>query len=281
VSGAAAGAATGVTIRALARHEELVQCAALQRQIWGAEFGELVPPAILWVAGRTGGVIAGAFDEAGRMIGFVFGLTGWRDGRPIHWSDMLAVSAEARGHGVGRLLKQYQRRTLLERGVHEAEWTFDPLESQNAFINFARLGITAREYIRDCYGESSSPLHQGLGTDRLVASWRLGDERVSRRMAGAESAPASAAAAAGLAGTPVINPGGAEPRLDLDAPLVRLQVPADVQALKLGDAAAVVRWRDGTRAAFETYFGRGYEAVDFVRESAALSSYVLRRGLAT
>jgi predicted GNAT superfamily acetyltransferase len=262
--------AGGVHVRELVGPDELRRCVALQKRIWGEQFAELVPPAILWVAQRTGGIAAGAFDGSGRMLGFVFGMSGFVDGRPIHWSDMLAVEPDARGRGTGTRLKRYQRDTLLRRGIQHVAWTFDPLESRNAWINFAHLGITAREYVRDCYGQSDSPLHAGLGTDRLIASWALASDRVRDRMEQAASPPPAAVWTA----APVVN--GDALRLDLDAPAVRVRIPADVQQLKREQPDGGRVWRDSTRAAFEAYFARGYEAVELVRE-AGVSSYVLVR----
>jgi chorismate synthase len=244
-------------------------CLDLQRLIWGQDFTELVPATILWIAAGTGGVVAGAF-EGDRIVGFLFGITGFREGRPTHWSDMLAVHPDARGRGVGQALKRFQRETLLRRGVDHVAWTFDPLESRNAWLNFARLGITVREYIPDCYGASSSPLHAGLSTDRLVADWRLSSARVRHRMEGGERGPVHVPEA------PAVNDRD-EVRTDLTAPQVRIVIPSDIQAVKAADPAAARQWRATTRAAFLAYLGRGYEATEVLRESADRSSYLLER----
>jgi predicted GNAT superfamily acetyltransferase len=273
-AGDAAGVAGGFTIRPLHGMDELRRCVELQHEIWGAEFSELVPAAILWAASKTGGIVAGAFrDSDGDMAGFVFGLTGYRERQPIHWSDMLGIREYARGHGLGIALKRFQRQELLAAGISRVIWTFDPLESRNAWINFARLGITAREYIVNCYGESDSPLHQGLGTDRLVASWVLDSARVRDRMEDGAAVPD----AAQLGDAPVINPAGAEPDLGLDAARLRLQIPADIQEVKAVHPAGAGEWRRTTRAALLHYLGSGYEVVDLVREGE-LSSYLLERG---
>jgi predicted GNAT superfamily acetyltransferase len=266
-------APAGFTIRPLAGPAEFRRCVELQQEVWGARFSELVPLAILWVASRTGGIVAGAFrEDDGDMAGFIFGLTGYRDRRPVHWSDMLAIREDARGHGLGVALKAHQRDTLLAAGVTDVGWTFDPLESRNAWINFAHLGITARQYVVDCYGESDSPLHHGLGTDRLVASWILDSPRVRERGEGADAPDAAA-----VASLPVINAGGAEPDLRLEEPRLRLHIPADIQEVKAVNPAAALEWRRTTRSAFQHYLAAGYEAVDLVRESPELSSYILER----
>ncbi len=171
-----------LTIRPLETPAELRACLALQDATWGPGFSERVPYAVLWFTRRIGGVLLGAFDGA-ELVGFVFGVTGWRDGRPVHWSDMLAVRSDVRDRGIGLQLKAAQRQALLAAGVERAQWTFDPLESRNAYVNLARLGALAREYVRDVYGESDSPLHSLIGTDRLIADWPIASARVEHRLA--------------------------------------------------------------------------------------------------
>ena len=132
-------------IRPLGGRAEREACVALQERVWGDAFADRVPASVLMIALETGGVASGAFLD-GRLVGFVFGITGLREGRPIHWSDMLAVAPEHRGEGIGHRLKLHQRALLLERGVETVRWTFDPLEARNAHINLRRLGAVAGEY---------------------------------------------------------------------------------------------------------------------------------------
>ena len=66
-----------------------------------------------------------------------------------------------------------------ERGIELVEWTFDPLEIKNAYLNLEKLGAIARRYNINQYGISSSPLQGGLPTDRLVAEWWLKSKRVT------------------------------------------------------------------------------------------------------
>jgi predicted GNAT superfamily acetyltransferase len=167
-----ASAQDSLQIRALEGYEELRACTQLQEEIWGAGFDERVPTAILRIALGYGGVLAGAF-EGKTLVGFVFGLTGLEEGRLVHWSDMLAVRALWRGRGIGVALKAWQRDHLLALGVREMRWSFDPLESANARLNLVRLGAQGRWYEENMYGESNSPLHAGIGTDRLIVQWKM------------------------------------------------------------------------------------------------------------
>ena len=277
----------GPVIRPLSGLREREACVALQERVWGDAFADRVPASVLMIALETGGVASGAFVD-GRLVGFVFGITGLRDGRPIHWSDMLAVAPEHRGEGIGLRLKLHQRALLLERGVETVRWTFDPLEARNAHINLRRLGAVARAYRRDVYGASDSPLHAGIGTDRLLAEWPIASTRVRRRLAG--SGPASGDTSAGVlnpprSSGPLPRPGSgiAEPA----APRVRIAVPADIQELKRADLGTAVEWRGNVRAAFERAFGAGYTATDLEwggrpgaggGDGSGVAYYVLARG---
>lgn len=174
----------GVELRDLVSIEEMRACVALQEETWGQGFTERVPLSILKVGQRLGGVSAGAFLPDGRLVGFVFGLTGLTPEGPAHWSDMLAVTPDFRRRGIGLRLKLFQRERVLSLGVRTMYWTFDPLEVRNAQLNLRRLGGYGSEYVVDMYGPSVSPLHLGLATDRLVVRWDLDSRRVARALAG-------------------------------------------------------------------------------------------------
>ena len=267
-------------LRPLATDAELQECVALQKAVWGESFADVVPAAMLRVVPQIGGVAIGAFTRSGSLAGFIFGISGIRDGRLAHWSDTLAVREEFRSQGLGERLKRRQREMLLPLGVEQVSWTFDPLESKNAYLNFGRLGVTARDYHRDYYGDTASLLHEGIGTDRLVVSWEIASDRVLGRLAGKRFDPSIHE----LRGIPVVNAPCAkgaiietgEPDLTLDAPRVRITIPCDVQRLKGAAPEAAAAWRRATRHAFETYLTRGYIATELVREGQT-SSYILAR----
>jgi predicted GNAT superfamily acetyltransferase len=253
-----------ITVRRVETLAEYHECVAIQKETWGTGFRELVVPTILLVAQKLGGVCAGGFAPNGRMLGFVFGMTGVRDGKLVHWSDLLAVRPEARGKHLGERLKLYQRDLVLAIGVETMQWTFDPLVARNAHLNLTRLGARAVEYVPDMYGsDTGSPMHGRLPTDRVVVAWDL------TRPPGAE--PRSARP--GL----LVNPVAANglPTLNglLDAPVVRIAVPRDLES-EPNDRRAI--WRQVTREAFASYLGRSYEVVGFRRgQGDELPSYEL------
>jgi predicted GNAT superfamily acetyltransferase len=233
-----------VTLRSLDTLRDYEACVELQRETWGREFSSCVPVAVLMVAQRIGGVTAGAFDADGRLLGFVFGLTGYSGGRPLHWSHMLAVREDARDTGLGIKLKLYQRELLLRQGVGTARWTFDPLVAKNAHINLNRLGAVVVEHVENMYGDSNSTLHAGLGTDRFVVEWRLADERVARVIAGLETARGES------------SPGSP----------VRVEIPADIYDVLEHAPHEAVQWRARARAALRQHLGEGYRVMTFDRD---------------
>ena len=265
-------------IRALRGAAEYAACVELQRRTWGEQFAELVPPSMLMVSQEMGGVASGAFD-GDRLAGFVFGISGVRDGELAHWSDMLAVDPAYRGHGLGRRLKLHQRDLLLGLGIRLMVWTYDPLVARNAHLNLSTLGAIARTYKRDAYGASNSPLHAGIGTDRLLAEWRLDSDRVIHRLEGrgADDEPAPPLLAVPEPGDPFPRPGPFSP-----APghpeRVGVAVPADIDALKAADLALARAWRASVREALEWAFGAGYVATDLRRGENGTGVYTLTRG---
>jgi chorismate synthase len=280
-----------VEIRPLVGIEEYRACVALQEATWGEGFSERVPTAILKVAQILGGVASGAWNADGRLEGFVFGMTGVRGDEVVHWSDMLAVRPEMRGRGLGRALKLHQRELLLARGIRTMLWTFDPLRARNAHLNFAKLGIVATDYRRDMYGETDSPLHRGIGTDRLIAVWLLDSPRVVARITApgrthvAPEGRASALETWPAEEAPVVvdrRPGSADlphptsPDLERSEPSLRIVVPPDIGRIIEEDPMLGQRWREATRAAFDHYLSRGWAVREFVRDPQA-PAYLLQQ----
>ena len=240
----------GIVIRRVETQAEYEECVRIQDETWGAGFSERVPSAILKVAQYLGGVTAAAFDSEGaeaRILGFVFGMTGVRDGQLVHWSDMLAVRPEARDHGIGRRLKLYQRSLVAELGVTQILWTFDPLVSRNAHLNLNALGARVTDYVPDMYGaDTGSTLHQGIGTDRFVVAWEV-------------------SGAAGQRGGGTASGDG---RGDQSGTEVVVEIPHDIQELIAADPAAARKWRESTRPAFLRLLADGYRVAGFERSPA-------------
>jgi len=177
VEGAGKAVTEEIEIRLCHELGELKPCVALQKEVWNFSDYDLIPLRLFVVAEKIGGQVIGAF-EAGELVGFAMSIPGARDGKAYLHSHMLAVREKRRNSGIGQRLKLFQREDALTRGFDLIEWTFDPLEIKNAWLNIEKLGAIARRYNLNQYGISSSPLQGGLPTDRLVAEWWLRSERV-------------------------------------------------------------------------------------------------------
>ena len=181
-----------LTIHPLASLDEHQQCVEIQGAVWGYEDNDIVPRRMFLLAQKIGGQVIGASvgSAPDKLVGFAMALPAYRDGQTYLHSHMLAVMPEYRNLGIGRRLKLAQREDAIARGIERMEWTYDPLEIKNAYLNISRLGAISRRYQPDFYGPSSSPLQGGLPTDRLYAEWWLRSPRVEAALRG-EALPQS------------------------------------------------------------------------------------------
>jgi predicted GNAT superfamily acetyltransferase len=168
-----------VEIRKCRGLDELKACVAMQKEVWNFSDEDLIPLRMFVVAEKIGGQVIGSLLN-GELVGFALAIPGSRSGHPYLHSHMLAVRESHRNSGLGRRMKLAQRDDAIARGIELIEWTFDPLEIKNAYLNLERLGAIARRYTVNQYGITSSPLQGGLPTDRLVAEWWLRSKRVEQ-----------------------------------------------------------------------------------------------------
>ncbi len=252
---------------------DYLACVELQKKVWGySEMEDIAAQPMLMIGDRFGGSVLIAEDSTSRAIGFAFAMPGWkRDGMRFWWSHMTAVVEEYRHRGVGLRLKLRQRDEALVAGISLIEWTFDPLQAMNAHFNICKLGVVVREYEENVYGETSSRLHRGLPTDRLVAEWSLNSDRVRERLDSTEQG----VILRDLDRIQTINPSGSEPDLSLTGSPLLLEIPHDLNALKLNDLAGARQWQDRVRASCLHYFQRGYAMTDFILVNQRQAFYVL------
>ncbi len=214
---------------------EFEACVEVERKVWKSADVDVVPIPLFVVAAETGGQVIGAFHDK-QLVGFTLAIAGWRDRKPFLHSHMTAVLSSYWDRGIGRRLKRFQREDALARGISLVEWTFDPLITKNAYFNFMRLGAIARRYLPNAYGITTSPLHAGLPTDRLVAEWHLRSPRVRRVLAGKRATPVFSKKA------------------------VRITIPSSLEDLKGSDAVAAAKIQSRLRGEFLQWFGKGYAA---------------------
>lgn len=258
-----------ITIRDIDTLAEMRQVEVLQKEIWGVEDLEVFPALALRPLKELGGILIGAFKDR-ELVGFVFGFPGIIEGETVIHSDMLAVRPEFRSLSLGFLLKLAQRDEALRLGVNKVTWTFDPLQSRNAHLNFAKLGVTSNRYEIDFYGETTSFLHEG-STDRLWVTWDLNSVRVKERLANAgeieEQVPVAAGKLISIAadGTPEMELATTAATLLIEIPMTGISKPTRYD------------WRVATREAFTLAVESGYEVREFWRRGPETGVYVLSR----
>jgi len=242
--------ADSIVLRRCQSLDEMRACVALQKEVWNFTDAELVPLRMFVVADKVGGQVLGAFS-GNEMVGFILSVPGTRTGHVYLHSHMLAVRKDYRNQGLGRRLKLFQREEALTRGIELIEWTFDPLEIKNAYLNIERLGAIARRYNINQYGITSSPLQGGLPSDRLIAEWWLKSKRVETLL---------------VKGT---NP--------LFRPDSQIAVPAQVYAWKASpetrDKAQQVQERN--REQFLGTFSKGLAVLGYERDTEGNGKFLL------
>ena len=271
-----------IEIRDLTTIEEFREVVGLEREIWGyTDSSDMVGVPVFIFTVHRGATLVGAFSGQ-RMIGFAYAVVGMKGGRPMMWSHMAGVLPECRG-GVGYRLKLAQRDRALAQGYDLIEWTFDPMQAMNAHFNFAKLGGVVEEYAENFYGESTSTLHRGTPTDRIVLSWRISAPHVVRRL---DQPSALRARAHEVNEAPVANTTGLDGKwrkttnidLAIDERRVWIEIPTGFTEMQQQAPELALAWRMDVRRMFQHYLAQGYRAVDFVlQRDAGFGRYLLAK----
>jgi predicted GNAT superfamily acetyltransferase len=255
-----------LSIRPLNTVDDFRACEALQQQVWAMPDNlEVVPLHLLVTVQRNGGLLLGAFD-GDDLVGFVFGFPGVSsNGKLKHCSHLMGVASSHRSRGVGYKLKLAQRELVLDQGIDLITWTYDPLESRNAYLNIHKLGGVCRTYTRDYYGPLTDGLGAGLPSDRFQVEWWISTERVCRCLAGDSVSrladPILQVNATTRTPEGYLMPGAIS--LRENARTIRFEIPADFQALKAAAPALALDWRLAVRRISEACFAAGYTVADF------------------
>jgi predicted GNAT superfamily acetyltransferase len=262
-----------IRIRPINTLTDLRKCHEIQRTTWGYTDLMVFPYTQLISAAHNGGVLLGAYDGPD-LVGFLYGYLGMSGSKLYLFSQRMGVLPSYQNKGVGMMLKLAQRDQMLRKGIDLIVWTYDPLLGKNATLNIEKLGGIVRHYARDIYGAVQNPLQMGLSTDRFLLEWELMSDRVRERIRSTGPRPR---AEDWLDGNqlPLVNFAAWEgnlPRpmasdLELEANVLLVQIPPDLNAIKRVDLGIARGWRESTRDIFETYFRRGYIVTGFARST--------------
>ncbi len=252
----------------------------LQREVWGIPDLDVVPASQLIAAKAAGGVLIGAFDGK-TLVGFVYGFVGYEHGQAVHHSHMLAVRNEYRNHDLGYRLKLAQRERVLEQGIDIMTWTFDPLQSLNAYLNFNKFGVVSNRYLTNFYGEDAPSFLHRNGTDRLWVTWLLSSQRVNKRLKKRLPPPNFE----GLRRLVLLGkddlPQAKILKTGLSDEQVLIEIPRDINYLEKHSSEIAFRWREATREAFTKALKEGYLVEEFYREGPSggkCGAYLLSPG---
>ena len=274
-----------IVIRELRTMAELDATVELQRAVWGMRDVEVSSPHTLRAIVHSGGAVFGA-ESGERLVGFCFGFAAPREGELWLWSHMAAVHPDFQGRGLGFRLKQTQRNWAVKRGFRWMAWTFDPMQAGNANFNFNRLGVTARNYSADHYGEMQDGLNAGLASDRLEAQWNLNAPHVVELAAGSPGprphkvgGGANPFEMAGATKLVYVDAAGEirreQPRATGKA-VYGIEIPVDVAALKQRDIERAKAWQLLVRQSMLALFDAKYAVTGFER-SAGKAWYIVTR----
>ena len=217
------------TIRDLDTVELIIDAQSLLDSIRGPE--RVIDAGTLRALQQSGNYVVGLFDgEDGQeqMVGASIAFFGAPAKRRMH-SHITALRPEYRGRGWGRELKEHQRQWAFSRDVGCITWTFDPLVARNAHFFLGVLGARVSGYAVNNYGIFGGG-DAGDESDRLDVEWALAD--IAKQ-------PAD------------------------DAVVATLEIPTDVESMRVSEPDAAHEWRLRLRTEMEELFGRGLRIAGF------------------
>lgn len=217
------------SIRDLDTVELILDAQSLLDSIRGPE--RVIDAGTLRALQQSGNYVVGFFDDEGgeeRMVGASIAFFGAPGRRAMH-SHITALLPEYRGRGWGRELKEHQRQWAFSRDVGCITWTFDPLVARNAHFFITVLGARVAGYSVNNYGIFGGG-DAGDESDRLDVEWALAD---------IAKAPSE------------------------DAIVATLEIPSDVESMRVSDPGAAHEWRTRLRGEMEELHGRGLKIAGF------------------
>jgi predicted GNAT superfamily acetyltransferase len=272
-----------IGIRDLETIRDIEAVLRLEKEVWDFEDVDVTPLTLAVAMKAAGSILVGAFDGS-ELVGFAFAFPSLEHGRVGFHSHTLAVRPSYQSLGLGYRLKLAQRQRALALGIKEVSWTFDPLRSRNAHLNFSRLGVVSDSYKVNFYGvQTTSPLHTN-STDRFWVTWHLADTRVEERIKGKDFRPEIIDALAHVEPLVRFNGDGKPAEGVLASALSRqrvaIEIPGDMDRIERDQQDLGRQWRMATRRAFSESLKAGFivkEFCRFIRGQQGPGAYLLEK----
>lgn len=244
-----------IEIKELTTVDSLSEVSEIEEKVWGMA---PLPVHQTLTAVKNGGLVIGAYDQ-NRLIGFSYGFAGFKDGKTYLCSHMLGIGEAYRSKKIGEKLKQKQRERAIAKGYTEMHWTYDPLETRNAYLNLTKLNGICSTYMEDAYGQMKDGINEGLPSDRFEIHWHLTSPYVTEHH---HIDVSNAVYLNNVAYDEDHLPVFTEVAYDaLDADSYIVKVPKEFQDLKHQNQSLALDWRYKTRYLFQKLFQAGYAAV--------------------
>ncbi|MDQ0268365.1 GNAT family N-acetyltransferase [Cytobacillus purgationiresistens] len=253
----------GITIRTLKTVQELHLIQELESEVW-----EMNPIPIhqTITAVKNGGIMLGAFYE-GELVGFSYGFPGFDHGKSFLCSHMLGIHRDHRDKGIGALLKEEQKQVAIQMGYDLIRWTFDPLQSRNAYLNLSKLNGICSDYVENCYGEMEDGINQGLPSDRFNIEWWIASEHVNETTKDEINPISPFEWENGRDGFPRLKETERVLQsINLKDEAILVPIPLQFQEMKEASSELALKWRIETRKIFQHLFQKGYAAISLKKD---------------
>lgn len=240
----------------------------IQEDAWGMPARELVPKRLIYATLKSGGVVIGAY-KGEEILGYCWGWIGKKEEKEFFiYSHHNAVRKEYQNSGIGYQLKLKQREWALNQGYKNINWTFDPLQSKNCYLNFHKLGVVCNSYHNKYWGDMHDDLNRGIDTDRFYCNWILNSPKVKTHIKQdfTDYSRMSLHQKYHTIETEMEEDflRVRKTKLDLNLPILFARTPPNFQEMLENNVELVKDWRENTREVFTTYFQKDYKVVDFV-----------------
>ncbi|KAB2334434.1 GNAT family N-acetyltransferase [Cytobacillus depressus] len=256
-----------IEVRPLHTIQELEDVRKLEANIWG-EY-DSTPTHQTATVVKNGGLILGAYCDR-QLVGFQYSFPGFNGQSVYLCSHTLGIDKMFRNKGIGEKLKQAQRKEAIKLGYSLITWTYDPLESINAYLNIAKLGGVCTTYIENCYGEMEDFLNSGIPSDRFLVEWPAHQkEAKSDRWKETDMKfvlnKSLIQWETNKEGLPVPSFTLPLPEQEYDTALIA--IPKDFRTIRENNMELAREWRMITRNIFSKLMQKGWQATDFIKNS--------------